>query len=1083
MLPPFVRSALSWARSLPARLRLQYKVLLGALLLGIPTVVLLHYFNVTVDRSIAFDRRALCGLAQVVRARELLEAAYSGAPHQDLLMATEQLTASDAPVCATLPLEQAQHTDSAKVQLRHWLEHGEREPAVDTAALEAIVHPLLGEIGDRFNLILDGDLDSYYVANFLLVHFPEGLHLLRSSRPALDTDLLQRHVSRLTRDFSVAIENNNYYRDSRGTLEASLGPKIEAYLVALQAVSSQPESDAQRTTARSALFALDAAATDWQGRALRARIISSQDWKHRTYAIVAAALLLAVAFASIAVRDTLRRMTSLAALSKRMANGELDLSTPVNGSDEVSSLQRDFNRMASELSTLYRAMERRAEERSSAAHAAETRFRLAIEAAPSGILLCNADGEIVFANAHIETLFGYTRDELVGRPVEVLVPTQHRPQHPKVRKSLTGTHSSRPMGGGRELYGLRKDGVQLPIEIGLSTMETPQGRFVLASVIDISERIAAEKLRAAAQANALRRTILENLPASVIATSTDGTIVAVNPAAEQLLGYSNEEMIGHASIMMHEPEELQHRATALSLQLGRTIAPGFEAIIANGTQLAAAQREWTYVRKDGTRVPVDIAITALRDESGQITGYLKVANDITARKHAEATMRRLASHDALTGLPNRTLLNDRLEMALRQALRHNQQVAVLLMDLDHFKNVNDSLGHQVGDQLLVTISQRLQKVIRTVDTVARLGGDEFVIVINEVGGQDALTPMLIELIRAVSEPMNIEGHDLHITPSIGGCIFPLDGNDPETLLKKADAAMYQAKARGRSTVEWFNETMLQETQERLALANALRNAITAEELSIHYQPEISLKTGRVIGVEALLRWNHPSEGNIPPTRFIEIAEENGLILQLGEWALRKACCDCMQLQQQLNRRLTLAVNVSPRQFQQSNWLAVVVSALEHSGLNPNHLELEITEGMLMKNPEVSIETLRAIRQLGVGIVIDDFGTGYSSLAYLTRFPIDKIKIDRSFVHSLTTNATESAIVNAIIAMAQRLGLRVIAEGVETLPQQSYLLDQGCDEAQGFLYAKGLPGDELAAHLADIEAAIKIDTEASGTRVA
>ncbi|MDB5977320.1 MAG: domain S-box protein [Nevskia sp.] len=469
---------------------------------------------------------------------------------------------------------------------------------------------------------------------------------------------------------------------------------------------------------------------------------------------------------------------------------------------------------------------------------------------------------------------------------------------------------------------------------------------------------------------------------------------------------------------------------------------------------------------------------ALRVTAGDLDSHIEVwANDelgelalvfndmVERRRRTEALVHFNAQHDALTGLPNRTLLLDRLEMALRLARRQSTRLALLMIDLDYFKRINDSLGHQAGDSLLLAVSSQLQQCVRDVDSVARLGGDEFVVILNDVQSRDELAPILAKIAQAIATPVTIEDHELIVTPTIGGCIFPDDGPDTTTLLKHADIAMYHAKAAGRGNAQWFTTTMLQDTQDKLALGIALRRAVELGELTIHYQPEISMKTGRVVGMEALMRWQHPERGNISPNRFIAVAEETGQILPMGEWALKTACLACVGIQCRTGQPLMLAVNVSPRQLQQSDWLRTVQAALLESGLRPEHLELEITESLLMRNPEESAIVLHKLRALGVTVVIDDFGTGYSSLSYLTRFPIDKIKIDRSFVRGLAVDSADAAVVNAIIAMAHNLNIRVIAEGVETHAQRSYLHQRGCDEAQGFLYSAAVTPERFIAFAA------------------
>ncbi|MBX6420449.1 MAG: EAL domain-containing protein [Nevskia sp.] len=705
--------------------------------------------------------------------------------------------------------------------------------------------------------------------------------------------------------------------------------------------------------------------------------------------------------------------------------------------------------------------------RQSSRDAESERLRLVIEAAPNAMLMTDAAGRIVMVNSQAEKLFGYERRELLGQPVEILVPQAARGHHHGYREGFARAPAARPMGAGRDLHGLRKDGSEVPIEIGLNPLTMPDGRYVLASVIDITARLNAEKMQRALQAAELRESILDNLPFSVISTDPSGIIVSANPAAEHLLGYNRHELVGRSVLILHDREELRRRAQELLLARGAAVSADFQVIVAASSR-GADEREWTYVRKDGKRVPVNIAMTAMRDESGQVNGYLKVAYDITQRKEAETLIRHIAHHDALTGLPNRALLMDRLDMAIHQARRHGQHLAVLMLDLDHFKRINDTLGHLVGDRLLLGLAQRMQSALREVDTLARLGGDEFVVVLTEVERRESVVPAFDRLMQAITAPLTVDGHELAVTASIGAALYPEDGDDATALIKNADTAMYQAKAAGRNGVRWFTASMYEQIRERMGLGSALTRALRAERLKLHYQPELTLHDGRIVGMEALARWSDEVLGVIGPERFIPVAEESGLILELGEWVLRRACRDCAALRRALGRPLTVAVNVSPRQLQSKEWPQGVAQALADSGLPPQGLELELTEGTLMENPEQSAEILRAVRRLGVGVVIDDFGTGYSSLSYLTRFPIDKIKIDRAFVRDLLTDATDAAVVGAIIAMARSLGIRVVAEGIESERQWRHLLGRGCDQGQGYFFGVAVAADEFAARAREIE---------------
>ena len=680
----------------------------------------------------------------------------------------------------------------------------------------------------------------------------------------------------------------------------------------------------------------------------------------------------------------------------------------------------------------------------------EERLLHVVEAAPNAMIMVNEDGQIVLVNSQTERSFGYAREELLTMRVEDLLPDRFRPNHEGFRNGFFSKPDRREMGVGRELFGRRKDGTEIPIEIGLNPIQVLDENFVLASIIDITERLLVQAAENALRENVLRRSILDSLPFSIIATDAKGTIVTANPAAEKLLGYRNHELVG---------------APIGSIQ---GVVDGEDLSESGFTELNSSpgddEREWVYKRRDGSRIPVNEANAAMYDDDGEVSGFLTVAYDITKRIEAQAFVKHLAHHDFLTDLPNRTRLLDHLVAAIAkaEAARPTGRIVTLLMDLDHFKRVNDSLGHHVGDELLLRMSTRLRECVREDDLVARLGGDEFVVVFGDVDDADTLAVRINELMQAVSAPIDVNGHELIVSASMGGAIYPVDGTDPGSLIKNADTAMYHAKTAGRNNFQWFFESMLDETNDKIALSAALRHALSLDELAVAYQPLVSLETGEVVGMEALARWNSLELGVVSPDRFIPVAEDSGMILQLGEWVLRKACTDAVAIQGEFGRPLKLAVNVSPRQFRNPDWLNSIQRALDDSGFDPENLELEITEGILMDDPRDVIEVLHATRKLGIDIVVDDFGTGFSSLAYLTRFPIDKIKIDRSFVRDLTADDADAAIVDTIIVMAHTLGMKVVAEGIETAGQWDYLRERGCDEAQGYLFSEAVSADRFTA---------------------
>ncbi|MCK9684814.1 EAL domain-containing protein [Scleromatobacter humisilvae] len=458
---------------------------------------------------------------------------------------------------------------------------------------------------------------------------------------------------------------------------------------------------------------------------------------------------------------------------------------------------------------------------------------------------------------------------------------------------------------------------------------------------------------------------------------------------------------------------------------------------------------------------VVMRVYVVRDGAGRDVRRAGVIQDITERKAQDARIEHLAYHDSLTGLPNRTMLMDRLGQALSQAQRLDQQLAVLFIDLDRFKLVNDSLGHHVGDQLLQEIARRLRTTLRDADTVARVGGDEFQVVVANVGGPTGAARIAEKLMRALGEPFTLEGQELHVTASLGLSLFPRDGDSGALLLKYADIALYEAKGEGRNAYRFFSPEMNAQAHGRLRLENDLRRAVERHELELHYQPQLDLATGEVCAVEALVRWRHPVRGLVLPNAFIPMAEETGLVLGIGEWVLNEACRQVAQWQREgVADGLRVAVNISARQLQRAGLDTAVRRALSLSGLPAPCLELEITESSVMLDPLHAQSVLQSLRELGVLLSIDDFGTGYSSLAYLKRLPLDRLKIDRSFIGGIPTDSDDAAIVETIIVMTHKLGLRVIAEGVETLEQRLQLVNQGCDEMQGFLLAHPVPAEEL-----------------------
>jgi diguanylate cyclase (GGDEF)-like protein len=441
-----------------------------------------------------------------------------------------------------------------------------------------------------------------------------------------------------------------------------------------------------------------------------------------------------------------------------------------------------------------------------------------------------------------------------------------------------------------------------------------------------------------------------------------------------------------------------------------------------------------------------------------------VFRDVSAARAMARQMVHSAQHDFLTGLPNRMLLNDRISQAIALGRRHGKQLAVLFLDLDGFKHINDSLGHPVGDRLLQSVAQRLVTCVRGADTVSRQGGDEFVVLLSELEHSKDAAAMAVRMLRAVAQMHALGDHDLHVTTSIGMSIYPEDGADAETLIKNADTAMYQAKENGRQCFQFFEPAMNVRAVERLSIEGSLRRALKQQEFELHFQPKVNLRTGAITGAEALLRWNHPQRGPIPPAQFIPVAEDCGLIVPIGQWVLREAC---EQARCWVDAGLPLAgiaVNISAMEFRDAGFLDGILRVLAQTRLDPALLELELTESVLMKNAVPAAAVLDTLRACGVRVAVDDFGTGFSSLSYLCKFPIDALKVDQSFVHAIASSAAEATIVTAVIGMARSLRLRVVAEGVETAEQLAFLRLHGCDEAQGYYLSRPAPAVQFAALL-------------------
>lgn len=581
---------------------------------------------------------------------------------------------------------------------------------------------------------------------------------------------------------------------------------------------------------------------------------------------------------------------------------------------------------------------------------------------------------------------------------------------------------------------------------------------------EIRHRIASEA--ALRESATLQQAILHSADYAIILTDKDGLVRVFNPAAEQMLGCSAADVVGKRT-----PAAFIHEDDLARLNQG-TGQTGFAALLAATQDRDASDPlELDLIQCDGGRLPSSISVSPIVDAShGSISGYLAIAADITHRKAAESRILHLAHFDPLTDLPNRSLLHARLEDALDTAATCKQPLAVLFLDLDRFKYVNDSLGHQAGDALLKAVSGRFRHCVREQDTVARMGGDEFIVVLSDFEGREHAAEVAGRIIEALNAPFEIKGHRLTVTPSIGIAVYPEDGDKADLLIKHADAAMYHAKEQGRNNYQFYERRFSTDVSARLNIENRLRRALEKAEFEVYYQPQVETATGEFIGLEALLRWRDPEHGMVSPQEFIPIAEDSGLIVPIGEWVMRTACQQNQAWRAARLLDVPVAVNLSARQFDEHTLLGTVSRILEDTGLPASRLELELTETLIMRNPEMTAEVLDAGKRLGVLISVDDFGTGYSSLAYLKRFPIDRLKIDRSFIADIETEPDDAAIAQTIIAMAHTLRIDVLAEGVETVAQLRMLRNWACSAYQGYLCSHPLPAHEMTALLRGLRAA-------------
>jgi len=668
------------------------------------------------------------------------------------------------------------------------------------------------------------------------------------------------------------------------------------------------------------------------------------------------------------------------------------------------------------------------------------------------ILMLDSQGRITTWNEGAQRIKGYRAEEIIGQHLSKFY----------VREAVEKGQPAQDLRIAAELgryeeegWRVRKDGSKFWASVVITSLRDKAGQ--LRGFAKVTRDITERKLAADALFVEKERAqvTLSSIGDAVICTDISGQVTFLNLVAEKMTGWSRQEAVGQPMAEVFQILEGSTRAT---------IPNPMEAAIGRN-QTVHLPEDCILKRRDGFEIPIEDSVAPIHGRDGKPTGAVIVFRDVSASRAMSLEMTHSAQHDFLTGLPNRMLLNEHVRMAIALAPRHAKKIAILFLDLDGFKHINDSLGHPLGDKLLQSVAKGLLDCVRASDTVSRQGGDEFVVLLSEIEQAEDAAISARRILDAVGKPHWIDDHDLHVTTSIGISVYPDDGMDADTLIKNADLAMYQAKENGHHGFKFFKPAMNERAVARQSIEEGLRRALERDGFTLHYQPKVNLAIGEITGAEALLRWTHPTRGPIPPAEFIPVAEDCGLIVPIGNWVLREACRQARAWVQAGLPLTTMAVNISAMEFRDEHFLEGVFTILRETEFNPRCLEIEVTESVLMKRVESSEGILKALKEHGIQVAVDDFGTGYSSLSYLRKFPIDALKIDQSFIRQITISPDESSIVTAIISMARNMKLRVVAEGVETQQEMLFLQDHKCDEAQGYYFSRPVPASDFAKLLA------------------
>jgi len=922
----------------------------------------------------------------------------------------------------------------------------------DTAIAPAL-QTLITRIGNQSNLILDPDLDSYYTMSIVVLRFPELFDLISrirdKAREAGTAPLEER--ARLQTEYlilegrldAIASGINADYAEAltagapalRATLEPSrhdLLSAIDALRTSTRQIAIEQKNDITAPKLDQIVFTAQTQLNQaWMlaGIALNDLLQKRIDglfermWLHLGTAVALLLVILSVVyFVARQIALPIRRLSMVA--ENVRVSGDYTLRAEWRSSDEIGRLIAAFNDMLLQLDRS-RHIE---QELAAQASAAEAQRNL-LEAVPIPLMVtATPHHEVLHTNAQAQA---WLEGNLTDPWLKGLQP-EARAQFFQMLADTGAAHEFEVLwhGATRSDWAL----------ISAQRMRYQDRDAVLTAFTPIG------RLKQMEQRLELWAKVFEASSESIMITDAERRILTVNRAFCRSTAYEFSEIVGQMPEILcsdHHPS-------------------GFYSEIWLATRVRGTwQGEMWIQRKTGEAIPVWAVFNAVRDELGQITHVIATSFDISERKANEQRITHLAQHDVLTDLPNRLLCVERLQMALQQAERQNWRVAVLFIDLDRFKNINDSLGHHIGDGLLRSVSHRLLEAVRAGDTVSRMGGDEFVVILNGVTDVEEITQIVERrLIPLIRQPHDIDGAELHVSCSVGIAVYPEDGGEIDTLMRNADAAMYQAKSQGRNNAQFFTIEMDRRLRERMQIENDLRVAIERQELRIYYQPRVDCRSGKLLGAEALVRWQHPEQGLVTPAHFISIAEECGLIIPLGAWVLAQACRQQALWRDNGFGNIVISVNVSAPQLHDPELLKTLRRAISDNGISANMIELELTESLLMEDVSSTIDLLHEIKALGISLSVDDFGTGYSSLNYLHRFPIDKLKIDQSFIRDMLDDPNDLAITKAVIGLGHTLGLRVDAEGVEKTEEMRVLYAAGCDELQGYLFGKPMPAAEF-----------------------